>query len=272
MNIKPTKNKTDYQIRPIPIAKLQPSGFQPRTIFSPESLDELATSIRQHGILQPLLVQKKDAKYEIIAGERRFRAAQRAELKLVPCIEVNFLPEESFVVALVENLQREDLNPLEEAHAFLRLQEQLSLSQEEIARRVGKDRVTITNSLRLLRLPQEIQEMVSAQSLSPGHARSLLSLKSPDMMVMVAQKIIREGMSVRSVESLVRSLLRANAMANKPATPEHQALLRELRSKLEYLFGSQVSLQKQGDGYTVTILCPTKEDFNGFLERFDIKI
>lgn len=269
----PTKrNKVDHQIQPIKISKLRASGFQPRVVFSLESLDELATSIRQHGILQPLLVQKQGGCYEIIAGERRFRAAQLAGLKEVPCALVDFLPEESFVVALVENLQREDLNPLEEARAFLRLQEKLSLSQEEIAQKVGKDRATITNSLRLLRLPAEIQDLVSTQSLSSGHARSLLSLKSPDMMVMVAQKIIREGMSVRSVESLVRSLNRAHDTDKKPSSAEHLALLKELRSKLEYLFGSQVNLQKQGDGYALTIQCPTKEDFNAFLDRFDIKL
>jgi ParB family chromosome partitioning protein len=230
------------KITSIPLDSLVPSQVQPREQFDDDKINELAASINQYGILQPILVRKtaSSGQLEIIAGERRWRAARLVRLKKIPCIITNLMNEEAFAVALVENIQREDLNPIEEAHAYQRLIQALNIHQDQVALRVGKDRATIANTLRLLRLPKNIQDMVSGSEISMGHARALLSLDNQEIIGLVAQKIVREGLSVRRVESLIRSLKNGGSFSdfkkhnlisnNEVSDP----MIKEIQKKFEY--------------------------------------
>lgn len=196
----------------IPLDKIRPNPGQPRKHFSSEALDELAESIRQQGVLQPILVEPLDEDlYSIVAGERRFRAAQRAQLKRIPGIIRSFSTAERLEIALIENIQRENLDPIEEAMAYKELMGELKLNQEEISHRVGKKRSTIANSLRLLNLPSGLQEKVAVGTLSSGHARALLSLEGEDQQLKAAQEIEEKGLSVREAERLAKSLLSGEA-------------------------------------------------------------
>ena len=182
---------------------VEPNKEQPRKKFNEEALAELAESVKQFGIIQPLLVAKRDHYYEIIAGERRWRAAKLAGLKEVPVIIKDFTPQEIVEVSLIENIQRQDLNPVEEALAYKRLLEEFMLTQDEIATRVSKSRTAVTNSMRLLKLDQRVQELLIDESLSAGHARALIVIENGDLQFETAQKIIEEKLSVRDTEKLV---------------------------------------------------------------------
>ncbi|MBX6422535.1 ParB/RepB/Spo0J family partition protein [Thermosulfurimonas sp. F29] len=207
-----------------------PSPFQPRRKFSEEELARLADSIREKGVLQPLLVREiAPGTYELVAGERRLRAAKMAGLSEVPVLVKALSDEEALSVALIENLQREDLNPLEEAEGYRRLMEEFGFTQEEIARRVGKDRSTVANALRLLRLPEEIREDLWEGRLSAGHARALLALEDRELMLTAREEILRRGLSVRETERLVKRLREGSPSRRRPAPdPDLEALAREL--------------------------------------------
>ncbi|HUP03093.1 MAG TPA: ParB/RepB/Spo0J family partition protein [Bryobacteraceae bacterium] len=186
---------------------VEPNPLQPRRVFQDERLEELAQSIRVHGIIQPLVVRKAGERYQLIAGERRWRAAKRAGVAAVPVV-VRYVPDEQLLeVSLIENIQREDLNPIEAAVAFQRLGRELMISAEEIGRRTGKDRTTITNSIRLLQLPHDLQALVAERRLSPGHARCLLSLPTAEIQREVAEKAVAQGWSVRQTERTTQRLL-----------------------------------------------------------------
>ncbi len=190
----------------LPIEAIDRNPAQPRKRFEEAKLEELARSIRQHGVVEPILVRREGGRYRILAGERRWRAAQRAGLKEVPAVLREATEREAFELALVENLQREDLNAIEEAEAYEVLLEDHGLTQEKLAERVGKERSTVANALRLLRLPPEVREELRGGSLDMGHARALLGLEEPDAIRRAAQRVIRERLSVRATESLVRQL------------------------------------------------------------------
>jgi ParB family chromosome partitioning protein len=188
----------------LPVDAIQPNPLQPRTIFQVERLQELADSIRANGIIQPLIVRHHEGGYQLVAGERRWRAAHGAGLRDVPVVVQEIADPRMLEVALIENIQREDLNPIETAHAYERLQRELSLSQEEIGQRTGKDRTSITNTLRLLKLPHEVQLLLAEHRLSMGHARAVLGLATPEEQIEVAEKAAAQGLSVRQVEALVQ--------------------------------------------------------------------
>src|SRR5438105_39336 len=192
----------------IEIELIEPNSFQPRMNFNEERLKELEQSIRSNGLIQPLLIRRIDGgRYQLVAGERRWRAAQRAGLSKVPCI-IREIPEEKMLeLALVENIQRQELNVIEEAHAYKRLIEALGLTQEMVAQRVGRDRTFITNYLRLLRLPEDIQQLVESETLSMGHARALLGVDEPDIQRNLANKIIERGFSVRETERTIKNII-----------------------------------------------------------------
>lgn len=190
----------------VPIDDIDPNPLQPRSAFQADRLAELAQSIRQHGIIQPLIVRSVSGRYQMVAGERRWRAAKMAGLGHIPVIIQDYADDQLMEVALIENIQREDLNPIEVAHAFERLTRDHELSHEQIAERTGKDRTTVTNMLRLLRLPGDIQLLLAEHRLSMGHARALLSLPTPEMQIHLAERISSEGLSVRQVERLVRKM------------------------------------------------------------------
>ena len=230
----------------LPIAAITPNPFQPRKHFDAQALQELAQSIRTDGIIQPLVVRTAGETYQIIAGERRWRAAQLAGLAAVP-VHVQEMPDARMLeVALVENIQREDLNAIEESEAFHRLSEDLGFSHEEIGQRTGKDRATVSNSIRLLQLPAEVQDMVANRQLSPGHGRTLLRLGDPDDICEVARKAVRNGWSVRQLEALTstKPAETSPAPAEKAPDPNVTAAIGDL----ERVLGTRVRIVEKSRG------------------------
>jgi len=196
---------TESDLMDLDIDLLYPTEAQPRKQFKENKINELAESIKTNGIIQPIVARRDGERFQIIAGERRWRAAQIAGLRKVPCIVRDIMDEKVLEISLIENIQREDLNPIEEANAYKRLVDVLALSQEEVARRVGKERSSVTNALRLLKLPPEIQQLVEDEKLSMGHARALLSLETAEQQLLLAHEIIEKTLSVRETERLVRN-------------------------------------------------------------------
>jgi len=231
---------------------LEPNPDQPRTVFRDTKIDELAASIRSNGIVQPLVARKRDERYQIIAGERRWRAAQRAGLEKVPVIVRDIPDERVLELSLIENIQREELNPIEEANAYKRLIDGLGVTQEEVARRVGRERSSVTNYLRLLRLSEEIQQWVEDEKLSMGHARALLALDSSQAQRELALEIIERGLSVRETERLVKRGADENdRTAEKPRAkttePKIDANVRAAEEKLSRRLGTKVKIHTLSD-------------------------
>jgi ParB family chromosome partitioning protein len=242
----------DDGLRIIAIEEVHPSRDQPRKMFDDARIDELALSIRAQGVIQPLVVRRREAGgYELIAGERRWRAAQRAGLHEIPAVVRDVAPTRAFEMAMVENLQREDLNPIEEANGYQRLIGELGYTQESLAARVGKDRTTITNALRLLRLPGEVRELVVTGRLGMGHARALLGLESTDAMERLARRIAARELSVRQVEALVRRERQEAAGGADPANappPKATASARDLAERLSRGLGARVKVVEAAPG------------------------
>ena len=242
--------ETDEKRQPVflKVSLIEPNRDQPRKQFDEEALAELAESVKRYGILQPLLVQKKEDYYEIIAGERRWRAAKMAKLKEVPVIIKDYTPQEIMEISLIENIQREDLNPIEEASAYQRLIDEFHLKHEEIAARVSKSRTAITNSMRLLKLDKRVQLMLIEGEISGGHARALLSLEDKEMQYVAAERIIEHKLSVRETEKLVKSLLKPK-IAEKPASQDAGADLvyREIEGKIREILGTKVSINRKDE-------------------------
>lgn len=231
----------------VKITMVEPNREQPRKLFDEDALQELADSIKQFGLLQPILVQDRKDHYEIIAGERRWRAAKLAGLKEVPVIIRNYTEQEIVEISLIENIQREDLNPIEEAQAYKRLLEEFNLKQDEVAERVSKSRAAVTNSIRLLKLSNEVQQMVIDEMISTGHARALLAIENPEEQYNLAQKIFDEKLSVRDVEKLVKNI-------HKPAKPKKlddkalQAIYLDIEENLKQKLSTKVSVSSKGNG------------------------
>jgi len=214
------------------IEEVHPNPFQPRKAFSDEQLQELVDSIREKGILQPLLVRRRSDGYELIAGERRWRAAQRAGLREIPILVRDVSDSEMLELSLIENIQREDLNPIEEAEAYKRLMEQFHLTQEEISKKVGKDRSTIANTVRLLKLPPEIKLSLAQGKITMGHARAFLSLDGVDKQRLLWKKLLSAGLSVRQTESLVKRLRTRSSPPPRRSHPEWSGLIEEIQRVL----------------------------------------
>jgi ParB family chromosome partitioning protein len=227
----------------VEIELIDAGSMQPRTYFDPVSLQGLADSIRNHGIVQPLIVRRRGERYELIAGERRWRAAKLAGLRRVPIIVKEVPDEDLLEIALIENVQREDLNPIEEAHAYRKLIDTVGLTQEALAGRLGRDRSYITNYLRLLRLPEDIQQFVKEGKLSTGHARTLLGLQHVDLQRRIARRVIERDLSVRSTESLVKTLIEGTGSKRvAPPGKPNDANLRAAETKLRRALGTQVKI------------------------------
>jgi len=231
----------------VDLDSIVPGPMQPRTHFDEVSLESLAESIRSHGIVQPLLVRRRENGYELIAGERRWRAAKLAGLARVPVV-VKEVPDQSLLeIALIENIQRENLNPIEEAQAYKKLIETVGLTQEALASRVGRDRSFITNYLRLLRLPDDLQQLVIEGRLSTGHARTLLGLSDVDRQRRIARQIIDQGLSVRATEQLVHRAIEEKPRPSASAQPDDPNV-RAAETKLRRALGTQVKIQMSGEG------------------------
>ena len=262
-----SKEKSEEGAVIVKISMVEPNREQPRKNFDEDSLQELADSIKQFGLLQPILVQDKKSYYEIIAGERRWRAAKIAGLKEVPVIIRNLTDQEVVEISLIENIQREDLNPIEEAQAYKRLLTEFHLKQDEVAERVSKSRTAVTNSMRLLKLCDPVQKMVVDGMISTGHARALLAIEDPEQQYLIAQKVFDEKLSVREVEKLVKNLNKPP----KPAKIENSTLniiYQDISEKLKQSLGTKVSIQAKENGSgKIEIEFYNHEDLDRLLEQ-----
>jgi ParB family chromosome partitioning protein len=240
----------DAKIEEIEVSKISPNPFQPRKVFEPAALKELADSIKEHGVIQPLVVTRTPVGYEIVVGERRFRASQLAGMEKVPAIIKDAMVDQTKLeVALIENIQRQELNPIEEAQAYERLMKTFNLTQDQVAKKVGKSRPAVANTVRLLNLPAEIQRAVIEGKLMEGHARALLGLNDPEKMILMYKVVIEQSLNVRQVEYKVRELMTKRSMDSAAPDPKLMAYESELRGKL----GTQVKIQRQGQGGKITI-------------------
>lgn len=231
----------------VKITMVEPNREQPRKNFDEDALQELADSIKQFGLLQPILVQDRKDHYEIIAGERRWRASRMAGLQEIPVIIRNYTDQEIVEISLIENIQREDLNPIEEAQAYKRLLTEFNLKQDEVAERVSKSRAAVTNSVRLLKLSDEVQQMVIDEMISTGHARALLAVEDAEEQYNLAQKIFDEKLSVRDVEKMVKNLHKP-VKAKKPDDKTLQAIYQDIEEKLKQRLSTKVTVTSKGDG------------------------
>ncbi len=254
MDVKPAKKK-DAEVAEkgpetlVKITKVEPNREQPRKNFDEDALLELSESIKQFGLLQPILVQDRKDYYEIIAGERRWRAAKLAGLKEVPVIIKNLTEQEIVEIALIENIQREDLNPIEEALAYKKLLEEFNLKQDEVAERVSKSRTAVTNSMRLLKLSEEVQRMIIDEMITTGHARALLGVSDPEQQYLLAQRIFDEKLSVREIEKIVKNMGKpAKEKKDKSIDESLQIIYQDISEKLKVKLGTKVNVVPKENG------------------------
>ncbi|HKS21400.1 MAG TPA: ParB/RepB/Spo0J family partition protein [Thermoanaerobaculia bacterium] len=240
----------------IPIAQISPNPYQPRKNFNEASIDELARSVRQHGIVQPLVVTRAgDNRYKLIAGERRFRAAQKAGLSSVPAVIKEIAQDgDALQIALIENIQREDLNPMEEALAYHQLHEEFGLTQEEISQRVGKERSTVANFLRLLKLPEPVKKLLASGQLSMGHARALLAIESPKKQEQLAERVVKKNLNVRQTETL------AAPKTEKKPEKEKDVFTRDAEEKLQRTLRTKVEIDRRRRGGVIHIRYGSEEE------------
>ena len=257
-----TENSVIY----IDINDIRPNRNQPRKKFDSKGISELAASIQEHGIIQPLIVRENGTGYELVAGERRWRAAREAALDKVPCIVKDFTDEENALIAIIENMQREDLDPVEEAEGLETMMKEYGLTQEEVSKSVGKSRPYITNSLRLLKLPQDILEKVSAGDISAGHARALLSVSSIEQQEQICHKIIREGLSVRATEKLVKN---EGKPKHKKVKSKKDPDILAVEEKLKEIYGTRVSITTNGRKGAVELSYYGRDDLNRIIELLE---
>jgi ParB family chromosome partitioning protein len=257
-----TLSDGDQAVLYIDINEIKPNVNQPRKNFDPQKINELADSIREHGIIQPLVVRSKGAGYEIVAGERRYRAAREAGLSQVPCLVREFSDEENMLIAIIENMQREDLNPIEEAQGLNEMIRAYGMTQEDVSKSVSKSRPYITNALRLLKLPQEMQTMLAEGKMSTGHARALLSIKDKARQEAVCHKITEQGISVREAERLAKA---PEKPEKKPAPRKDEDVLR-VEEELKELYGTKVSIHQKGKKGSIEIEYYDPGDLNRLID------
>ena len=250
----------------IDINDIKPNKSQPRKNFDDAKIAELAASIQEHGVIQPLIVRKSGKAYELVAGERRWRAARKAGLAEVPCIVRDFSDEENALIAIIENMQREDLDPIEEAEGLNEMIKAYGFTQEEVSKSVSKSRPYITNSLRLLKLPAEIRELVSSGAISTGHARALISIKSRALQKETAEKIVKEGLSVREVEKLVQ---KDKGPKRKVRKPKKDPDIIAVEEKLKEIYGTRVTITTDGRKGAVEIAYYSRDDLNRIIEQLE---
>ena len=259
----------DSHLIQISVAKVKPNPYQPRINFDKQALNELKDSIKEKGLIQPITVRKVNSHYELIAGERRLRAAIEVGLDILPAyiMEVE-TKEEMLELAIVENVQRERLNPIEQANAYQRLLKECKLTQDEIAQKIGKDRTTITNMLRLLRLPKQIQKSVEEGLISVGHARTLLALEDKDQQIQLWGKIIKNDISVRKLEKMVKEVSQLKPKLSIKTKKKSVHILK-IEDNLRDVFGTKVSVRPKNEGGSIEIEFYSPEDLNRILEIFD---
>lgn len=256
--------------RMMKISMIEPNREQPRKKFDEDALQELSESIKQYGILQPLLVSDKKDYYEIVAGERRWRAAKMAGLKEVPVVVKEFSTQEIVEISLIENIQREDLNPVEEAMAYKRLIDEFHLKQDEIAERVSKSRTAVTNSMRLLKLDSRVQQMMVDEMISAGHARAILAISDPEQQYNAAMKVFDEKLSVRETEKLVKSILTPTKKKPVVSNPTEDAIYESLEEKMKGITGTRVFIhRKKNNKGKIEIEYYSRDDLDRIIDLFE---
>ena len=272
----PTESKKSNQQenskgeRMMKISLIEPNRDQPRKKFDEDALQELSESIKQYGILQPLLVSDKKDYYEIVAGERRWRAAKMAGLKEVPVVVKEFSTQEIVEISLIENIQREDLNPVEEAMAYKRLMEEFHLKQDEIAERVSKSRTAVTNSMRLLKLDSRVQQMMVDEMISAGHARAILAIADTEKQYNVAMKVFDEKLSVRETEKLVKNVLMPTKKKKTASDSTEDAIYESLEEKMKNITGTRVFIhRKKNNKGKIEIEYYSRDDLDRIIDLFD---
>lgn len=257
----------------IDINKIEPNKKQPRKNFDEDAIQELAESIKQVGIIQPLILQKKDNYYSIVAGERRWRAAKIAGLKKLPVIIKDYSPQEIMEIALIENIQREDLNPIEEAIAYQNLIKEFNLKQDEVAERVSKSRVAVTNSMRLLKLQSKVQQMLIDGMISSGHARTLLSIEDEELQYLIAMKVFDEKLSVRETEKLVKKVLSESEVSAEKEiaiTKDDTFVYKDIEEKIKRILGTKVTVKKKAkDNGRIEIEYYSMEELERLIDLFE---
>jgi ParB family chromosome partitioning protein len=253
-------------ITDVSLKEIRPNPYQPRKIFTQEAIEELKQSIIEHGILQPIIVRKSIKGYDIVVGERRFRAAREAGLEKVPVVIRELSEQQMMELAVLENLQREDLTPIEEAAAYQLLMEKLSLTQEQLAKRLGKSRPHIANLVRLLTLPPKIQQLISDGKISMGHGRALLGLRKKEKLPLIAEKTVKEGLNVRQLEQLIQQLNENVPRETKKPKPEKNVFIKERESFLRERFGTTVNIKESKDKGKIEIEFFSKDDLERILE------
>lgn len=252
----------------VPVTMISPNKFQPRRVFEPEALADLSQSIQQYGVVQPIVVRKTLNGYELVAGERRWRAAQMAGFKSIPAVIREYTDAEMTEIALIENLQRQDLNPIEEAFAYKRLMEEFGLTQEEVARKIGRSRSHIANMVRLLNLASVVQDYVSRGTLSMGQARPILSLEGEDLQREAAELIIEEDLSARDAEELVKRLAAAPRVKKQIQPDNREIFVVEAEDRLKLLLGTQVKIKQGKIKSKIEIEFYTGDDLERIIEAF----
>lgn len=265
----PSVSADDEQVFEVRISELRPNPYQPRKEFDETALKELSQSIEEHGIIQPLVVRKSIRGYEIVAGERRFRAAKMAAVKQVPVVVKDFTEQQVMEIALIENLQREDLNAIEIAQAYKKLMDEFDLTQDQLAAKVGKSRPNVANFLRLLQLPKQVQDYVSRGTLSMGHARTLISLEDEQLQVKLAKRVTSEKLSVRELEDIVQKLQRVSRETKKKKEKKKDLFLRQYEEKLREKFGTSVNVVQGRNKGKIEITFFSKEDLERILELLE---
>lgn len=253
------------KVEKIPVRDIKPNPYQPRKEFKKEALEELAESIKEHGVLQPVVVRKQGKGYELVVGERRFRAAKMALQKEIPAIIREFDQQQMMELAILENLQREDLTVLEEAEAYQNLMENLNFTQEQLAQRLGKSRPYIANQVRLLSLPKDVQQLIAEQIITPGHGRTLLSLKRNKLISQVAAKVVQQGLNVRQLEALVQQYNEDVSRETKEK-PKKDLFLQEREDQLRDVFGTSVVITKGKKKGKIEIEFFSEDDLERILE------
>lgn len=271
VKVSPEKENGDFMVK---ISMVEPNKEQPRKSFDEAALNELAESIKQHGIIQPLVVVKKDKHYEIVTGERRWRAAQLAGLKTVPVVVKNLTEQEIMEISLIENIQREDLNPIEEAMAYQRLMQEFHMKQDEISQKVCKSRAAIANSVRLLKLDKDVQQMLIYRQITSGHARALLALENLDEQYDLATRIVEEGLSVRETEELVKLVNEPQEEKNEekkeePVDEQTKLIYQNYENLLKQVMGTKVSIKnKKNDKGKIEIEYYSLDELERLLDLF----
>jgi ParB family chromosome partitioning protein len=258
-------------VQEVKLNDIRPNPYQPRKTFEQVAINELKESILQHGILQPIVIRKSIKGFEIVVGERRFRAAKEAKLTTIPAVIRSLTEQQMMELALLENLQREDLTPIEEAQAYQTLMNQLDFTQEALAKRLGKSRPHIANHIRLLTLPSSIQQLISEGKLSMGHGRTLLGLKKKDSLNQLVEKIVREQLNVRQVELIVQQLNNNVPRETKKQKPEKDIFIKERETFLQEYFGTSVSIRKQKEKGKIEIEFFSQDDLDRILELLETK-